>query len=720
MQKNKKNILTLLALKVILNFKINMNKKTLLTMLLLTCVSVMMLAQGYGSRSYLAAPSKNEYLIKDPVWFISVGGGAQMYFGEDDSKGPFAKRITVAPTLTIGRRMSNWINLRMQLTGGSLHGFNDGFSGTYTRWSKESNYDPKNFTKDPAWDYMGWKEGVDYRWSDYYQSWEPIKYGESERVYMQHLRYIGAYFDVSLNVLNFFGGYQPERKIEVSPFVGLGVYQRFAHRGNLNGSFVGGSAGLNASYKIAPNFSIFGEGRFAVVSDEFDGQNGSSSNNAMASVTAGITYHFGSPRYIDPAIDRRLSLPYNIAKAKDKTVLVPGGNIEIGSGVDPVWKDKIPTTKVSVSPFWMDETEVTNAQYREFVCWVRDSIIRDRLADPAYGGNAEYRNWNKSIPWKNPNQREAAAISTVVGGIYKNNGTDLDGLNASTLNYRYNWFDSNSYVEFIAESAKGNGLLSITKDTAYVSENGDIIRETITRVSGGSKVDFTNTYIINVYPDVLSWIDDFPNSKNEQYSKMYFTAKAFDKYPVVGVSWEQAEAFCTWRTIKFYYENKGNVDGYEPYRLPTEAEWEFAARNGQSEFSYPWFSNDTHTSDGLSNMNFRGSNDLKDILAPVATFLPNRFGLYDMAGNVAEWTTTTYVESLDSRTGLVNPNYDYRATISDPSTLKRKVIKGGSWKDTSSASESTSRAFEYQNKGRSYIGFRCVRSWGIDNKGNVR
>ena len=81
----------------------------------------------------------------------------------------------------------------------------------------------------------------------------------------------------------------------------------------------------------------------------------------------------------------------------------------------------------SVDAFWMDETEVTNSKYKQFVFWVRDSIIRERLADPAYGGNEEFKieedregnpikphlNWNKPIPWRNANEDEQRAIESV-------------------------------------------------------------------------------------------------------------------------------------------------------------------------------------------------------------------------------------------------------------------------------------------------------------------
>ncbi|MDE6304353.1 MAG: formylglycine-generating enzyme family protein, partial [Paramuribaculum sp.] len=93
-------------------------------------------------------------------------------------------------------------------------------------------------------------------------------------------------------------------------------------------------------------------------------------------------------------------------------VLVDRGSMEVGHKADSIWNLDDQSRGVSVDAFWMDETEVTNSKYKQFVFWVRDSIIRERLADPAYGGNEEFKieedrdgnpvtphlNWNKPIP----------------------------------------------------------------------------------------------------------------------------------------------------------------------------------------------------------------------------------------------------------------------------------------------------------------------------------
>jgi formylglycine-generating enzyme required for sulfatase activity len=94
----------------------------------------------------------------------------------------------------------------------------------------------------------------------------------------------------------------------------------------------------------------------------------------------------------------------------------------------------------------------------------------------------------------------------------------------------------------------------------------------------------------------------------------------------------------------------------------------------------------------------------------VANFLPNSYGLYDMAGNVAEWTSNAYDESAYSVISDFSPDFQYDARPDDPPAMKRKVIRGGSWKDIAYYIQVSTRSFEYQDSAKSYIGFRCVRS----------
>ncbi|HIT15145.1 MAG TPA: SUMF1/EgtB/PvdO family nonheme iron enzyme [Candidatus Avimuribaculum pullicola] len=419
-------------------------------------------------------------------------------------------------------------------------------------------------------------------------------------------------------------------------------------------------------------------------------------------------------------------------------VLVERGSMRVGpSENDTAWGIRKDDRGISVDAFWMDETEITNSKYKQFLLWVRDSIIRERLADPAYGGNEEYRieeddegnpitphlNWSKAIPWRNPDEDEQRAIESV----YRTNPiTGARELDPEQMNYRYEIFNLTEAAkrkyrrdparrDLNTDHPVNEELPIISKDTAYMTDDGRIIRQTITRPLTGD-YDFLNTYIVNIYPDTTCWINDFDNAYNEQYVRMYFSHAGYNDYPVVGVSWEQANAFCAWRTA--YLRRALGAQGVyvEPYRLPTEAEWEYAARAGIDKNKFPWEGDmPIDEVEGCFYANFKPQegNYVRDgniITSQAGTYDANEFGLFDMAGNVSEWTSTAYTESVSRQTSDLNPEYRYDAAIEDPYIMKRKIVRGGSWKDVAHNVRSDLRMWEYQNEQRSYIGFRCVRS----------
>ena len=312
-------------------------------------------------------------------------------------------------------------------------------------------------------------------------------------------------------------------------------------------------------------------------------------------------------------------------------VLVKRGHLRMGlETADSLWGKQTPVKDISVEGFWMDDTEITNSEYRQFVNYVRDSIIRERLADPNYGGDESYKieeeedkdgnlvkphlNWKKALPRK-PNEDERRAIESV---YVTNPVTGEKMLDASQMNYRYEVYD---YVE----AAKRHNRLNpqernlntdvvvnpqeevwISKDTAYIDEEGKIIRQTINRQLSGPW-DFLNTYIINIYPDTTCWVNDFPNADNEVYMRNYFSSAAYNDYPVVGVTWEQANAFCAWRT-EFLLKGLGPAARQvQRYRLPTEAEWEYAAR-GKEQNEFPWANEDVASGKGCFYANFKPEN----------------------------------------------------------------------------------------------------------------
>jgi sulfatase modifying factor 1 len=222
---------------------------------------------------------------------------------------------------------------------------------------------------------------------------------------------------------------------------------------------------------------------------------------------------------------------------------------------------------------------------------------------------------------------------------------------------------------------------------------------------------------IKIYPDTLVWIRDFTYSYNEPMTRQYFYHPKYDDYPVVGVSWHQANAFCNWRTrwLNRYWESQ-EMPITEYFRLPTEYEWEFAARGGRDNNMYPWGGPYTRNSKGCLLANFkpnRGNYMSDGGLYPVRadSYFPNDYGLYNMAGNVAEWTISAYDESSHQFTHDLNSDYQVDAEDDGPLSLKRKVTRGGSWKDVAYFIQNGSRSYEYQDTSKSYVGFRCVQTY---------
>lgn len=423
-------------------------------------------------------------------------------------------------------------------------------------------------------------------------------------------------------------------------------------------------------------------------------------------------------------------------------VAVRKGSLKVGiEENDTLWGSETPKRDISVDGFWMDEKEISNAQYRQFVNWVRDSIIRERLADPAYGGDETYKieedkegnpitpylNWNKKIPWNKPNEDEQRAIESVYV-THPIDGTKM--LDASQMNYRYEVYDyamaaQRKYrlnpeerdlnTDHVVDP---NSKPLISKDTAWIDDDGRIVRQTITRELTGPW-DFLNTYIVNIFPDTTCWVNDFQNADNERYMKLYFNNPAYDDYPVVGVTWEAANAFCAWRTDFLVKGLGGYAKQMQRFRLPTEIEWEYAAR-GKEGNPFPWEASDVKSDKGCYYANFKPDrgNYTKDgslITSKCGIFSANSNGLYDMAGNVAEWTSTVYTEAGVESMSDMNPELKYNAAKEDPYRLKKKSVRGGSWKDPESMIRSAWRSYEYQNQPRCFIGFRCVRTMVSDN-----
>ncbi len=402
------------------------------------------------------------------------------------------------------------------------------------------------------------------------------------------------------------------------------------------------------------------------------------------------------------------SQPYGMA-------FVPIGSFNMGpSDQDVAWAMTSYSKTVSVDAFWMDETEITNNEYRQFVYYVQDSIMRRKLgeqieefviAEDQFGNPIDppIINWETEIDFQNEEQVEILNELYLAEHerFYRRKEIDtrklmfeyyrVDMQQAAKKSNRYN-FDTKEYSG-TAVNALGE-VMDVEDRSAFV------IRD-----------------VINVYPDTLCWISDFTYSFNEPYTNMYFWHPSYDNYPVVGITWKQARAFTVWRTqyLNDFLTKAG--DGFvQDYRLPNEAEWEYASRGNLDLAMYPWGGMYTRNKEGCFLANFKPlrGNYVDDgglITVAVGSYSPNEYGLFDMSGNVSEWTANAFDESAYTFMHDLNPDYKYEALPDDAVSMKRKVIRGGSWKDIGYFLQNGTRAYEYQDSAKSYIGFRCVRSY---------
>jgi len=398
---------------------------------------------------------------------------------------------------------------------------------------------------------------------------------------------------------------------------------------------------------------------------------------------------------------------------------IPAGNFMMGpSDQDAVFAMNSISKSVTVDAFWMDQTEITNNKYRQFVYYVRDSILRTKLGNAGIADREYFMvdkegnviepntiNWNEKI---DPDEETTKTVIEEMIYPPEERYSGKKQWDVRKLNYSYFWVDYQS-------AAKAAYKYDYANNTGKYE--GQILNVDGSRTDVKDRSSFIKHGIINVYPDTLCWIRDFTYSFNDPQASLYFWHPSFDDYPVVGVSWVQATAFSIWRTD---YMNsalrKNGIADVQSYRLPLETEWEYAARGGLDLSMYPWGGPYTRNYKGCFLANFkplRGNyiDDGNVYAGKVGSYEPNEFGLYDMAGNVAEWTCCAYHPSAYIFQHDLQPNYEYNAAPQDPPIMKRKVIRGGSWKDIAYFLETSTRDYEYQDSSKSYVGFRNVRSY---------
>ncbi|EIM77056.1 gliding motility-associated lipoprotein GldJ [Nitritalea halalkaliphila LW7] len=263
--------------------------------------------------------------------------------------------------------------------------------------------------------------------------------------------------------------------------------------------------------------------------------------------------------------------------------------------------------------------------------------------------------------------------------------------------------------------------------------------------------------IMKLEPDENVWRGSL--SYNDVYDNYYFRFPGFNFYPVVGVSWKQATAYSQWRTevVSRLFMEKNKVDStlsktrliergvaIAEYRLPNEAEWEYAAKamvgtqyrdeNQENGRIYPWDGRGLRNpytvrrkgsqGDFLANFK-RGRGDYAGLSGGMANdgeilptnvydMPPNDFGLYHMAGNVNEWVYDVYrpmsYQDMDDlnpvrKDGYKDPEEDYMISFFDDN---HRVYKGGSWRDMAYWLSPGTRRFMHQDSATNHIGFRCA------------
>lgn len=379
-------------------------------------------------------------------------------------------------------------------------------------------------------------------------------------------------------------------------------------------------------------------------------------------------------------------LPYGM-------VYVPSGVFHSGpSDQDVNYAFNAKLKQMSIVGFYMDETEITNNEYRQFVNYVRDSIAHQLLGGDHLkeGDNGKQAiNWDMPIDMNWETGGSATEEGSQLESMFYSEADQLGGrkeIDPRKLIYEYTWFKWKEYA----------------KEHPLLDKNAKARSEYMERKK------------IPIYPDELVWIRDFAYSYNEPMTRSYFTHPAYDDYPVVGVTWDQCNAFCAWRTILW---NNVRLDKGEArvdeFRLPTEYEWEYAARGGRNLSPYPWGGPYIRNTKGCLLANFkpgRGNypEDGGFYTVNAKSYWPNDYGLYNMAGNVAEWTSTAYEDDAVAFIHDKQPDFRYDAKEDEPNVMKRKVIRGGSWKDIAYFLQCGTKSYEYQDSAKSYVGFRCL------------
>ena len=304
-------------------------------------------------------------------------------------------------------------------------------------------------------------------------------------------------------------------------------------------------------------------------------------------------------------------------------VFIPAGTFQMGGDNSQASEDEYPKHKVTVDGFWIDQTEVTNAQFEEFVKATGYITTAERKPD--------WEEMKKQLPPGTEKPDESLLVAASL--VFKDPGHEVG------LNDYSQWWE---------------------------------------------------------WKEGASW--KHPQGKDSNISEK-------ENYPVVHVSWFDAVAYAKWAGK----------------RLPTEAEWEFAARGGLVNNIYSWGNENVDLGEPKTNSwqgNFPHNNTLRDNFygaSPVKSFKTNGYGLYDISGNVWEWCAdlynNEYYKECNNPEGIKNPKGPEKSYDPEEPFAVKRVLRGGSFLCNDkycSGYRNARRMKSSEDTSMEHTGFRCV------------
>lgn len=383
-----------------------------------------------------------------------------------------------------------------------------------------------------------------------------------------------------------------------------------------------------------------------------------------------------------------LPASFQFGQELKKTAFVPADTLLTGvfDGADSFNFSKPHKTVFSSFHIW--KYEISNQEYRAFVQDVLDSVCRERL------GYYRYVNGQKQLDRKRPvnldDERLEPLMVTPDDRIFKKK------------------------------------LLN-TSQLFYARPGGDSIA---------------------VYPDTTVWRNDIPFQYNEIARPIYFSHPAFNNYPVAGISFWQARAYCVWKTKKWNEALQQTGDDAHEFlfRLPTAVEWEVAATDfpavetfrgisywfpimNEQKTAYLYNFGQIFDSNGFLIKGYSSDNSF--YTEPVHKGTVSKRGLYHIHGNVAEWTSDWgyYTANPDRNTGKDESLETYRQTFPGAAMAqmdaagvhgrlkKYKIVKGGSWASNPFYLQPAVNQYYLPETQRAMVGFRMVVEYRLKQFG---